>query len=123
MFKMDEETGDAEAQQGDSWSFKVTGIPDDYTVYYSVYEIDTREIIFEINTTPENEETTIEVTPVETDKLQVEDGKKYKKYGYGIKRCKDGFEDTVIIGNKQIGEINVLKIYPKITEGAINGQS
>lgn len=119
MFIMDDETGDAILRQGDSYSFKIIGVPDDWDLYYSVYRKEDRTIVFEIKTNPINSEATINVTAEDSDKLVVPQDKKYEIYCWGAKRCKDGVEDTLIIGNKQVGDLNKLQVYPKITEGEI----
>lgn len=120
MFVIDEETGDAITRQGDTWSLSISGISDEWTVYYSVYTKDTRDIVFEISASPVDSNTTFFVTAEDSDKLVVPEGKKTEKYYYGIKRCKDNIEDTVIIGNKDVGDLNLLTVYPKIVEGTVN---
>lgn len=120
MFIIDEETGDSTGRQGDTWSISVNGISDDWTVFYSVYEKDSRNIVFEISTKPVNGVANFFIEAENSDKLTVPDGKKTEKYYYGIKRCKDNIEDTVIIGNKNVGDLNLLLIYPKITEGTVS---
>lgn len=123
MFIIDEETGDATTRQGDTFNLSVSGISDDWTVYFSVYEKDTRNIVFELHTTPVDSVATFFVTANDSNKLTVPHGKKTEKYYYGIKRCKDNIEDTVIIGNKDVGDLNLLLVYPLITEGTKNGAS
>ena len=123
MFIMDDTTGDMTTRQGDSFSFTITGITDDWDVYFSVYKLTDRTIIFETRATPENEVTTFNITPAESNKLTVPSGKKTETYYYGIKRCKEGVEDTVIIGNKDVSAVNKILVYPLITEGAENGAS
>lgn len=120
MFIIDEETGDSTGRQGDTWNISVNGISDDWTVFYSVYEKDSRNIVFEISTKPVNGVANFFIEAENSDKLTVPDGKKTEKYYYGIKRCKDNIEDTVIIGNKNVGDLNLLLIYPKITEGTVS---
>lgn len=123
MFIMDDVTGDMTVRQGDSFSFTITGITDEWDVYFSVYKGTNREILFETSAKPVNEETVFNITPAESTKLTVPVGKKTELYYYGIKRCKDGVEDTVIIGDKEIGALNKVTVYPLITEGAENGAS
>lgn len=123
MFIMDDVTGDMTVRQGDTYTFIVSGITDEWTVYYSVYRKSDRKIIFEIDATPQNEETTFNISAALSNLLTVPDEKKTEIYYYGIKRCKDGVEDTVLIGNKEVGELNKLLVYPLITEGDENGES
>lgn len=123
MFIMDDETGDIITRQGDTWMLQVTGIPDDWEAYFSVYKGDTRERLFEIETQPDNGVSIFNVTASNSNLMTVPDGKKTEVYYYGIKRCKNGFEDTVIIGSKNVGDLNKITVYPLITEGAENGAS
>lgn len=123
MFIMDEETGNMTTRQGDTYSFQVTGVADDWDLYYSVYRTTDREILFEIKTNPVNQVATFEVTASDSNLMTVPDGKKTEIYYWGLKRCKDGVEDTLIVGNKDIGDYNKITVYPLTTEGAENGAS
>lgn len=124
MFIMNETTGDIITRQGDTWSLQVSGITDDWDAYFSVYRGDNRERLFEIKANPENEITNFNVDAANSNLMTVPAGRKTEIYYYGIKRCKlvDGkyIEDTVIVGNKEIGELNKITVYPLITEGAEN---
>lgn len=120
MWIMNEETGDATTRQGDTFSLKVIGITDDWTAYFSVYRGSDRSILFEIEAHPVNNETTFDVAAGDSDLMEVPEGKKTEIYYYGIKRCKNGIEDTVIVGNKSVGDLNKIVVYPKITEGTVN---
>lgn len=117
MFIMDDETGEQKTRQGDSYEFTVTGIDADWDVYYSVYRIDTREILLEVQSTKENGADKITVSAEESDKLTVESGRKSTSYGWNIKRCKNGIEDTVIVVGKDVDDINKIIVLPKTTEG------
>jgi len=123
MFIMDDVTGDMTVRQGDTYTFVVSGISDDWVVYYSVYRKSDRHIIFEVSSTPINEETTFNITAAQSNLLTVPTEKKTELYYYGIKRCKEGIEDTVLIGDKEVGELNKILVYPLITEGDENGES
>ena len=123
MFIMDDETGNMTTRQGDTWSFKVTGVEDDWDLFFSVYRKDTRERLFEIQTKPVLGEATFNITAADSDKMTVPEGKKTEIYYWGLKRCKDGVEDTLIVGNKEVADLNVITVYPLITEGADNGAS
>lgn len=118
MFIIDDTTGNMVTRQGDTFSLSVTGITDDWTVYFSVYK--DREILFEVHKTPVDGLTTFNISAFNSNKMTVPTGKKYETYYYGIKRCKDGIEDTVIVGNKQVGELNKITVYPLTTEGTEN---
>lgn len=117
MFEMNDETGDQKTRQGDWYSFKVEGIGADWKVFYSVYNTETREILLEVQSTKENGVDIITVLPSDCDKLTVEDGKKSATYGWNVKRCKDGIEDTVIVVGKKPEDINKIVVLPKTTEG------
>ena len=121
MFIIDDTTGDMITRQGDTFSLNVTGITDDWTAYFSVYR--DREILFEIHTTPVDGTSTFNITAAQSNLMTVPTNKKYEIYHYGIKRCKDGIEDTVIVGDKQVGELNKITVYPLTTEGTANGAS
>ena len=121
MFIMDNETGDMITRQGDTFSFTVTGISDEWDVYFSVYRNDTRERLFEVQTKPVNGVAVFNVTAADSDKMTVEDGKKTATYYWNIKRCKEGVEDTVIVVGKEVSDLNKITVYPLTTEGAENG--
>lgn len=123
MFILNDETGDIITRQGDTWSLQVTGIDDSWDAYFSVYRGDTRERLFEIHTNPVENVTTFNITAANSNLMTVPDGKKIAIYYYGIKRCKDGEEDTVIVGNKDVADLNKITVYPLITEGEENGAS
>lgn len=117
MFIMDDVTGEQKTRQGDSYEFTVTGISSDWDVFYSVYKLDTREIMLEVQSVKENDKDIITVSASECDKLVVEDGKKSATYGWNVKRCKNGVEDTVIVVGKTADDINKIIVLPKTTEG------
>lgn len=117
MFIMDDETGEQKVRQGDSYNFKVEGITADWDVFYSVYRLDTREIMLEVQSVKENDVDKIYVSAEESDKLIVPEGKKSATYGWNVKRCKDGEEDTVIVVGKSVDDINKIIVLPKTTEG------
>lgn len=121
MFIMDDETGDMITRQGDSYSFQVEGVDDDWDLYYSVYKTSNREILFEIKTNPINQVATFEITPKDSTLMTVPEGKKTEVYYWGLKRSKDGFEDTLIVGDKQVADVNKITVYPLTTEGPDNG--
>ena len=122
MLIIDEETGNQTVRQGDSYKFEVEGVDDSYTMYYSVYN-SSREIIFEIMATPQQGVTTFEVTSADSNKLTVPVNKKSETYYYGLKRCKNGYEDTLVVGNKSVSDLNKVLVYPLTTEGSVNDNS
>lgn len=117
MFIMDDETGEQKTRQGDSYEFTVTGISSDWDVFYSVYNIETQEIMLEVQSTKVENGDKIFVPASESDKLTVPQGKKSMTYGWGIKRKKNGFEDTTIVKDRTENDITKIVVLPKITEG------
>lgn len=117
MFIMDDETGLQKVRQGDSYNFTVFGIGADWDVFYSVYNIETQEIILEVQSTKIEGGDEISVPASESDKLIVPQGKKSMAYGWGIKRKKNGFEDTTIVKDREAEDIIKIIVLPKITEG------
>jgi hypothetical protein len=118
---MDDTTGDMTTRQGDTFSFTVTGITDDWDAYFSVYRGDSRNILFEIKTKPVEGVATFNISAAESNLMTVEEGKKTATYYWNIKRCKDGVEDTVIVVGKNVSDLNKIIVYPLTTEGAENG--
>lgn len=123
MFEINETTFDMRTRQGDSFNFDTNIVDDDssWNYYYSVYNIATQEILFQTLATIINNRAYYNVTPAESNLMTVPEGKKFAVYGYGFKRCKDGIEDTLTVGNKKISDINKITVYPLITEGVENG--
>lgn len=121
MFIMNDETGEQKTFRGDSYQFTVTGIPADWEVFYAVYNIETQEIMFEVQSTKEDGKDIIFVPAEECDKLVVPQGKKSMTYGWGIKRKKNGYEDTTIVKDVKAEEITKIIVLPKRAEGSVNG--
>lgn len=128
MFKINKRTGDIITRQGDTWELYVSGVSSDWDMYFSVYKPDTREILFEIQRTPNNENIVVfDIDAENSNKLTVPQGKEIETYYYGIKRCKTEnnkiIEDTLIITGKSADSSNTITVYPLIVEGAENGTS
>lgn len=121
MFKMDDKTGRQETFRGDSYEFTVTGIPADWEAYYAVFNIETQEILLEVQSTKEDGKDKIFVSAEESDKLVVPQGKKSMTYGWAIKRKKNGYEDTTIIKDGEAEDITKIVVLPKRAEGSVNG--
>ena len=119
MFIMDNETGEQKTYRGDSYEFTVTGIPVDWDVFYAVYNIETQEILLEVQSTKENGADKIFVPAEECDKLIIPEGKKLATYGWGIKRKKNGYEDTTIVSGRKVEDITKIIVYPKKAEGSV----
>lgn len=122
MFIIDDITGNMTLRQGDTYEFTVEGVTDDWELYYSVYNAN-REILFEIHKTPVNGSTTFEITATQSNLMTVPVDRKTEIYYYGLKRCKGAQEDTLIVGDKNIGDLNKITVYPLTTEGIENGAS
>lgn len=123
MFNVNGKTGDIICRQGDSGEFVLEGIPDDqdYDVYLSFYN-SKRVIISELSAKAIDGQVTFHIAPSMTDNLTVSSGVSSATYFYGVKLCyedEDGnvHEDTILIGDKDIGEVNKVLVYPKIVEG------
>lgn len=122
-FEVDEETGNVTMRQGDTGKLVFSGIPTDkdYRVYFSVYKSD-RTIVFELNARPIDGQVTFNLSPRNTNKMSVSKGAKYENYYYGVKLCfeEDDYEDTLLVGDKSISELNKMTVYPLIVEGTNN---
>lgn len=122
MFQVNGETGDVICRQGDSGEMTFTGISTakPYKAYFSIYN-NKRKILVEIEATPFDGTVTFGLTPEMMDKLEVPVGEKNMLYYYGIKIClpEENYEDTLVVGNKEITALNKITVYPKITEGTV----
>lgn len=117
-----DENGDITMVQGDSGSLVVVGLNTDknYKVYFAIQDKDRKPIGAEIAVDSNKSGSVIfEVTASLTDLLVVDKDKKTAKYYYGIKSCDpdNGYEDTLLIANREIGEQSVITVYPKKVEG------
>lgn len=122
MFIVDETTGDITTlTQGDSGEYTLTGLPtDDYYTYYLAIQDENRNPIGEEIVVSGNLRSTVTFPfPASlTDLLTVKKSEEYATYYFGVKLCsKSGVEDTLLIGNKQVGERNSITVYPKKVEG------
>lgn len=109
--------------QGDSGQLTVSGIQTDknYTVYLAVQDTKRNPIGTEISVESNyNPSVIFEFTTDLTDLLSVKKSQEYAEYYYGVKVCDgEGFEDTLLIGNSEIGDVNTITVYPKKVEGYI----
>ena len=124
-FIVDTETGDMTLVQGDSGDLFVQGLNTDknYTVYFAFYNSKRRRIGTEVYVTSNQQpNVTLSIPASLTDLLTVPQGQETAEYYYGIKVCYDygngiEYEDTCCIGDKDIGELNTITVYPKKVEG------
>lgn len=112
--------------QGDSGQLQVSGLETDkdYTVYLAIQDSKRNPIGSEISVQANYADSVIfEFTPSLTNLLTVKPKEETAEYYYGIKVCKssDNFEDTLLIGNSNIGDLNTITVYPKKVEGTVNG--
>ena len=98
---------------------------ENYKIYFSIYDKYGNgvgnEVWVESNKQPS---VVLEIPSSLTDNLIVANGvQSTEEYYYGIKACLDetGFEDTLCVGDSDIGELNTITVYPKKVEGTING--
>ena len=125
MFLVDEITGNIELRQGDSGTLYVDGIPTDknYKVYFSIYNSNGKILGDEIWVySYQLSLVTIEIPSSLTDLLTVKGGiDDTAEYYYGVKVCDEetGFEDTQVIGNKDVGDLNIITVHRKTTEGTV----
>ena len=123
MYIIDEETGNMTLRQGDSAELTIENIPNDreYSVFFSIYN-SKRVIIFELMKTPVDGAVTFEITPELSNLLTVPTEQKTAVYYWAVKRCykPDNFEDTLIVGDKKISDVNKVTVYPLVAEGEDN---
>ena len=117
-----DENGNITLIQGDSGILIVSGISTDknYTVYFAVQDRNRKPIGSElfINSN-KSSEVAFYLTGAFTDLLKVEKNESFANYYYGIKVCDadTGFEDTLVTETGEIGDLNVITVYPKKVEG------
>lgn len=123
MFFYDDETGDITLTQGDSGEYFVSGLPtdqSDYVLYFNVQDEKRRNIGQEVSLAVNGaSEATIKLTGDYTDGLRVKANEEFTTYNFGIKICSEtaDTEETLILGNKEYDDLNVMTVYPKKVEG------
>ena len=121
MFRIDEVSGDITLTQGDTGQYPVEGIPTDkdYRVYLAVQNNKRKQVGAQIYTNSNYSDfVTLKIADTLTDLLTVKTTEETAEYYFGIKICDDeGNEDTLIIGDKEEGEFNIITVYPKKVEG------
>ena len=107
--------------QGDTGRLVVDGLITDqnYDVYFAIQDENRRPVGNELKVQSNSQPTVVfELSSNLTDLLKVGQDEETHEYYYGIKTCTaEGFEDTVIIGDGQMGDINTITVYPKKVEG------
>lgn len=118
---VDDLTGDMIIRQGDNGKYTVNGTPTDkvYSAFLSVVDENRNHIgDIETFTNPEGY-TEFIITPEFSNKLEVKKGEEQATYFFVVKICFgiNDIEDTLILGNKGIYELNKITVLPKISEG------
>ena len=117
-----ESNGNIIMTQGDSIEIGINGIPTDknYKVYFAAQnelrEPVGNEIMVESLQQPS---IVIKLLGNYTNQFLVNEDLKSQKYYYGIKICSEeaGTEETLLLGNSQIGELNTITVFPRKVEG------
>lgn len=117
-----ESNGNIIMTQGDSIEIGINGIPTDknYKVYFAAQnelrEPVGNEIMVESLQQPS---IVIKLLGNYTNQFSVNEDLKSQKYYYGIKICSEeaGTEETLLLGNSQIGELNTITVFPRKVEG------
>lgn len=120
-----DENGNITLVQGDSGKLTVSGISTDrnYDVYLAIQDGKRRPIGTEIKVTSNYSSNVIfEFIPELTNLLTVNKNQETAEYYYGVKICDEdeNFEDTLLIGNSNLGDLSTITVYPKKVEGAVN---
>lgn len=117
-----DENGNITLIQGDSGSLVINGLKTDknYTVYFAIQDINRKPVGNELHVNTNKASSIVfELTGDFTDLLTVSPNASCAVYYYGVKLCSDNnFEDTLLIGNGDIGSINTITVFPKKVEGA-----
>ncbi len=118
--------GDITLMQGDSGALVISGLNTDknYKVYFAVHDKNRHLVGNELYVNSNMQDSVIiQLTAGFTDLLTVKKNAGYEIYYYGIKACyeSENLEDTLIIGNSQLGDLNTITVFPKKVEGNING--
>ena len=119
-FRIDND-GNITMIQGDTGRLVVDGLITDqnYDVYFAIQDENRRPVGNEISVQSNSQPTVVfELSSNLTDLLKVGQDEETHEYYYGVKTCTaDGFEDTLIIGDGDMGDINTITVYPKKVEG------
>ena len=122
MFLVEEETGNITLTQGDSGEYTINGLPTDqyYDVYLAIQDKKRNPIGNEIKESANlKSSVSLKFLSSLTDLLTVPKSEETETYYFGIKLCdKLGNEDTLIIGNNDVGDKNTITVYPKKAEGS-----
>ncbi len=119
-FNIDEK-GNITLIQGDSGTIVLNGLNTDrnYTIYLAIQDKNRKPVGNELCVySNKNSSVVFELTGSFTDLLTVPKNETCEIYYYGIKQCSGtNFEDTLLIGNNDIGFQNIITVFPKKVEG------
>lgn len=110
--------------QGDSGELCISGLPTDknYTVFFAIQDESRKPIGDEISVNTNGKSSVIfALNGGLTDLLTVKKGDDTAEYYYGVKLCdEDGeLEDTLLLGDSVMGDVNTITVYPKKVEGVV----
>ncbi len=116
------ENGDISLIQGDSGLLTISGIDTDknYTVYFAVQDASRNPVGNEISLSTNNQSSVVfQLTGDFTDLMTVNKNEPFATYYYGIKVCDSvgQTENTLVLGNGEMGSQNTITVYPKKVEG------
>lgn len=117
-----ESSGNITLVQGDSIEIVLNGLPTDqnYKLFFCAQNKDREPIGTEIETETNGlSSAVIKLLGNYTNNFTVDEDLKKQEYYYGIKLCseKDETEDTLILGDSNIGDLNTITVYPRKVEG------
>lgn len=123
-----DENGGITLIQGDSGTLTVNDLPTDksYTVYFAIKDKKRNTIGDEMYLTSNSQSAvSFFISADLTDLLTVPMSKESEEYYYGVKICSTDTqtnvtsEETLIIGDSDISDMNTITVYPKRVEGAL----
>ena len=116
-----DENGNITLVQGDSGTLVIDGLDPDqnYTIYFAIQDKKRNPIGSELYVNSiQSSSVVFELTADFTELMTVPQNSETETYYFGIKQCtEDGAEDTLLIGDSEIGEYNTITVYPKKVEG------
>lgn len=117
-----DENGNLTITQGDTGTLVVGGLDTskNYKVYFAIQNKKREAVGDELIVSSNNSDTVVfKLTGDLTDLLTVPEKSKTETYYYGIKLCSvtDNTEDTLVVNNGDMGDTNIITVYPKKVEG------
>jgi len=121
-----DDNGNITLIQGDSGVLTVNGLPTDksYTVYFAIKNANRQTVGSELSIEANGlDSVQFAIGASLTDLLTVPNGEESAEYYYGIKICTTDAitnietEETLLLGNLDISEMNTVTVYPKRVEG------